>query len=240
MNNAIPDDVKHLVGDEMMDTVPQGDGDLDYESFVKEYSPEAICQGEDQNGDDEGANDPLARSVPTDDEFDPPTAEFAGYWPTHHELLQLAEYWAKRSLGFSVNGILFGFYDDYESRLAAISAVRLRRIAKLVGDEAVQTVAKQVEDGYRYSLGDRIWEIFTKGSREDLETVRWAIRANWPESNMAAPPVPQGMLPADVGAVDCTPKTWRLFEAFCNGSGLREELSEQVCNLWDDFISRRK
>ncbi len=154
MNTPVPDDVKHLIGDGMTDSAPQDDGDLDYESFVKEYGPEATCQGEDRNDDDEGADDahdPLAKSFPTDDEFDPPTTDRLDYAPSRHELLQLARYWTKESLSFVVNYYLFGFTGGYESRLAAISGVRLRRIARLVGDEAVQAVDKQVEDEYRWS-----------------------------------------------------------------------------------------
>ena len=236
MNNAIPDDVKHLVGDEMMDTVPQGDDDLDYESFVKEYSPEAICQGEDHNGDDEGANDPLARSVPTDDEFDPPTAERLDYAPTRHELIQLARYWVREDLRFVVDYYLFGFTSCSQSKLVAFGGDRLRQLEKILGDEAVQTVVEQVEDEYRWSLGDKIWKIFKEGTRAELEVVReeiWELNRNG--GSIGPRTVPQGLLPADIGVNDCALETWLEFGAYCKASGIREKLAELVRRQWEEF-----
>jgi hypothetical protein len=240
MNNAVPDDVKRLIGDDMIDIALQDD-DVDYESFIKEYSPEAICQGEDGSGDEgaDAANELGMPSIPTDDEFDPPSAEFADYWPSRNELLQLARYWTKESLSFVVNYYLFGFTGGYESRLAAISGVRLRRIARLVGDEAVQAIATQVEDEYRRSLGDRIWEIFTKGSRAEVDAVRAEISESMRYGLGIAPrAVPKGLLRADIGVQDYKPETWRDFTAYCETVGLPEKLAEQVRKLWEEFRGR--
>ena len=223
----VPDAVKHLIGDQLPDNAPRGDGGLDYESFLEEYRPEAVCQ--DENRNDEDADDP--RDVP------PPT-ECLDYVPSRHELLQLARYWVRETLSFPVNFHLFGFTGSYESKLVALGGERLRQLETVLGAEAVQSVVKQVEDEYRWGLGDRLWEIFTKGTQEELEAARDEIRANWPDSIMPARAVPQGLLPADIGVRDCAPETWLEFGAYCGASGIREKVSEQVRTLWEEFTGR--
>jgi len=230
---------KWLAAEVAADDTSRVDDDRSHEESAAEYEPEAIFPGEDQNDDQANAHAPVAVHIPTDDELDLPMTEFADYSLMHHELIELAWYWARESLKCTVNGIL-GFSRGCESRFAALCQDRLRRIATLVGADEVQRIVEQVKGDYRWSLGDRVWEIFRKGSRADLETVRAEISVSWPESDMAAPPVPQGVLPADVGAVDCTPKIWQVFDAFCLGSGLREKHYTKVWNLWNEFISRRK
>jgi len=214
-------------------TPPRNDSDdLDEESFFEQFRPEGECPEEIPNGSDEKGSE--IRD-------DPPPAERLDYAPSRHELVQLARYWIREDLTFSVDYYLFGFTSCSQSKLVAHGGDRLRQLDKVLGDEAIEKAVKQVEDEYRYSLGDRIWEFFTKGSRSELRAVQDELRDGTIYGRgIAWRAFPQGLLPSDVGAVDCAPETWQEFGAFCNASGLRKKLAEQVRALWEEFSGRRE
>ena len=209
----------------MTDSARQGDDDYDPES----YRPEVTSGDEDRNGESsDAAPEPATTGAPADDD-DPPPTVFPDYAPTWHELRELARYWVRENLNFSVNYYLFGFTSASQSKRVAASGERLCRLEKSLGVDAVEKIVAQVEDKYRLSLGDRIWEIFTKGSRAELDAVREEISESMRyDLDIAPRAVPQGLLPADIGVKDCTPETWQDFGAYCNTSGLRDKLTEQV------------
>jgi len=205
------------------DEPPPDDSD---EFDEKQYRPEGASHDETRS-DRDGKESEASDESP---------AERFHYAPSRRELLYLAKYWADRELSFVVDGCLFGLTGGMERRLEAASGERLFQLEKILGAETIEKAVKQVEEECRHSLGDRIWEVFTKGTRAELSAVQDEIRdACMCGLDISPRALPRGLLPSDVGAMDCAPETWQEFGAFCNASGLRKKLAEQVRALWEEF-----
>ena len=103
------------------------------------------------------------------DEVNGPGAEeVSGYTPTHHELLLLARHWAEVDLNIRFEFALFGFTGSTEIRLLPFANLRLGRIARCLGGDAVRQVIAEVEQELA-AAHPEAWKAFAGDDQIELE-----------------------------------------------------------------------
>ncbi len=233
----ISNDVTQKAGGQVTDNPQLDDGTNDNVGFIEWYRRQRDNLGENRNDSNDGlgvvrtgglvigfvdaVNGPGARPCP----------EFV---PTRHEVLEIARYWGSELLDNQIYWFLYGQTGSDEIRIMAFAEARLDRIAAILGTESVTAVWEQVEHKFREQLGDKLWDTFKNGNEDEWNAVRHDAYATM-EAGGPPQAVPQGLLPADVGADDCGPETWREFAAYCKASWLTEQLSKQVRECWAEF-----
>jgi hypothetical protein len=103
---------------------------------------------------------------PVDEVKAPEAEEVLAYPLTRDELLVLARHWAKEDLDLQLFFFFTGCTGGIECRTMAYAGHRLRRIADLLGLDAVQRAVAEVEEEARRDIGDEEWRGFTGGTEE--------------------------------------------------------------------------
>ncbi len=86
--------------------------------------------------------------------------------PTHHELYFLARYWTDRQLYARHLEVIFPA-NPLRSKVDPMAEVRIREIAKLLGNEAIDEIRADLLCGWRSKLGEQQWHVFMAYSLDD-------------------------------------------------------------------------
>jgi hypothetical protein len=97
--------------------------------------------------------------------------EVPGFIPTVEELRQLARHWEETALDIEVFWFYYNSPSSKESRMRPYARMRVKRIASLIGWDAVDKVIDEVEDRERERMGPEDWRIFTKGTEAEQAAV---------------------------------------------------------------------
>jgi hypothetical protein len=95
----------------------------------------------------------------------------AGYQPTRDELFLLARDWAQTRLDIALNSFFYWLSGSIEFRRSSYAAVRLSRLAEVLGEEEVRRAEEEVEAEARRKIGAAHWRIFTEGTPEEKRRV---------------------------------------------------------------------
>jgi hypothetical protein len=106
----------------------------------------------------------------------PGAVECDGYRPTAFELGLLARHWADAALDPLIFSFLYDSWGSSESRRTAYAGRRLRRLAGVIGQQAVDEAVAAVEKQLRqdYGLDDRLWEIYRRGDPDEWARIQEA------------------------------------------------------------------
>ncbi len=117
--------------------------------------------------------------------------ELPEFVPTKHEVIQIAKYWFHRRLDNSFFFFTFTQTGSSEWRTNSYANRRLDRVAALLSEEEFEKLIVDVERDYKDKNGitDEVWNIFTNGSKEELEAYQDKVQQEIAES-MKEPPEP--------------------------------------------------
>ena len=104
-------------------------------------------------------------------------AEELPFMPTRHELLELVKYWVREILNVQYFWFLYAGTGSTEMRVESFAWRRIKRIAELLGDDAVKGAFDEAEGEFRKSCDPQHWEIFKRGNEAEYNAVRDEIRA---------------------------------------------------------------
>ena len=90
-----------------------------------------------------------------------------GGYTTRYEMLALARHWRSRILDIELEWFYFQQTGSSEIRVGPYANRRLRRIADVIGEAAVEEVVTEVEEEQRRRMGEEHWRIFTEGTQEE-------------------------------------------------------------------------
>ena len=240
MNNAIPDDVKHLVGDEMMDTVPQKATTTSItRASSRSTAPKRYARARIKTPTTKGQTTPWrGASLPTTSSIRrrqnvlttlrPATSDFSSQG-TGCERICVS--WSTTTCS--------GSRARSQSKLVAFGGDRLRQLEKIL----VPKPCRPSLSRWRTSTVIR-WATGSGRSSRRVPGRNWRPcekrSAQLARADHARKARTDGVLPADIGVTDCDPETWREFKAFCNGSGLRESSRSKSASCGGSSRARRK
>jgi hypothetical protein len=92
-----------------------------------------------------------------------------GFQPTAEELRQLARHWVRVRLHSELDHFEFALYSCDDFREIRVSSNRLREIAAVLGEDAVQQAVDEVQQEYARRMGPEQWHAFRRGTREEYD-----------------------------------------------------------------------
>lgn len=98
--------------------------------------------------------------------------EVTGYRPTRCELREIVRYWAKVRLDIALDWFFWESTGSTEIRLDPYAASRLGKLARVLGDDTVEQVLREVRQKERRSIGAGTWRIFTQGTPHEWDEFR--------------------------------------------------------------------
>lgn len=105
--------------------------------------------------------------VPSSDKEPDPETPLLGFVPTREEMTVLARHWAEEEHEFPLRYFLTGQTGGYEWRVGVYATGRLAQIRAAIGDRTVDEIVSRLNDCSRHSLGERGWDVFMNGTKEE-------------------------------------------------------------------------
>lgn len=102
--------------------------------------------------------------------------EVPNFSVTETELLVLARYWRWVDLDIDTDRFLFAMIGRIQMYFLPYVWHRRDAVTLVVGEERFRELTHDIDERFRASLGDRRWEIFLHGSKDEWEAVRTEVQ----------------------------------------------------------------
>jgi hypothetical protein len=103
--------------------------------------------------------------------------EVKEFVPTRHELLQLAQHWARTAIEIEYDWFLYQDCSSSEWRQTSFAWRRVNRIARVIGEEEVNKAIEQVKTEMGENAGPKTWHAFWEGTEEERAAVQDEIES---------------------------------------------------------------